>query len=114
MKKQLEKTLEGFLEKKQVLKLDVKVHSNQQQVDTVFVDILCLIIRRPKMCICMVSINTGDFNYFMYIHVQSCSISLQQDPEILGGMVVDLGDKFIDMSTKTKVQKIVKALNEGL
>ena len=40
--------------------------------------------------------------------------TLQQDPEILGGMVVDLGDKFIDMSTKTKVQKIVKTLSEGL
>ena len=39
---------------------------------------------------------------------------MQQDPEILGGMVVDLGDKFIDMSTKTKVQKIVKTLSEGL
>ena len=39
---------------------------------------------------------------------------LQQDPEILGGMVVDLGDKFIDMSTRTKVQKIVKTISEGM
>ena len=39
---------------------------------------------------------------------------MQQDPDILGGMVVDLGDKFIDMSTKTKIQKIVKTLGEGL
>ena len=48
---------------------------------------------------------TGDLSSFL---------SLQQDPEILGGMIVDLGDKFIDMSTRTKVQKIVKTLSEGL
>lgn len=39
---------------------------------------------------------------------------LQQDPDILGGMVVDLGDKFIDMSTRSKVQKIVKTISEGI
>ena len=42
------------------------------------------------------------------------SFPIQQDPEILGGMVVDLGDKFIDMSTKTKVQKIVKTISQGM
>ena len=56
--------------------------------------------------------------YIKLVHVDDYFAFLppfvQQDPDILGGMVVDLGDKFIDMSTKTKIQKIVKTLGEGL
>ena len=39
---------------------------------------------------------------------------LQLDPSIIGGMVVDLGDKFIDMSTQTKIRKIVQTLKETM
>ncbi|XP_064405174.1 ATP synthase subunit O, mitochondrial-like [Halichondria panicea] len=59
--KELEKSLQNFTTKGQVLKLDVKV-----------------------------------------------------DPSIIGGMVVDFGDKFIDMSTQTKIKKIVQTLKVGM
>ncbi len=36
----------------------------------------------------------------------------QVNPEIIGGMVVEIGDKFIDMSTATKVRKLVNVLRE--
>ena len=31
---------------------------------------------------------------------------LQVDPQIMGGMVVDIGDKHIDMSISSRVKKI--------
>jgi F-type H+-transporting ATPase subunit O len=57
--KELETVLKGFLEPKQVLKLDTKT-----------------------------------------------------DSSIIGGMVVEVGDKYIDMSTATKVKKIMQSLKE--
>jgi F0F1-type ATP synthase delta subunit len=36
----------------------------------------------------------------------------QVDPDIIGGVIVEIGgDKYIDMSTRTKVNKIVKELS---
>lgn len=37
----------------------------------------------------------------------------QTDPSILGGMVVSIGDKYVDMSTKTKIQKLTKLIKES-
>jgi len=42
---------------------------------------------------------------YMYV----CS-SFQIDPTIMGGMTVNFGDKFIDMSTATKVNKFTAVL----
>lgn len=36
----------------------------------------------------------------------------QLDPSILGGMIVSIGDKYVDMSTKTKIQKLTKLIKE--
>lgn len=33
-------------------------------------------------------------------------LMLQVDPQIMGGMVVDIGDKHIDMSISSRVKKI--------
>ena len=42
-------------------------------------------------------------NMFMLVKV---------DPSLLGGMVVEIGDKYIDMSTATKIKKMTEALKE--
>ena len=39
---------------------------------------------------------------------------LKIDPSLIGGLIVDIGDKYIDMSTATKIKKIVQNLQEGL
>jgi len=38
--------------------------------------------------------------------VLSLAVVLQVDPHIMGGMVVDIGDKHIDMSISSRVKKI--------
>ena len=45
----------------------------------------------------------------------SLSLSLSQtDPALIGGMIVSIGDKYIDMSTATKIKKIVQSMEKGL
>lgn len=38
---------------------------------------------------------------------------VQVDPDIVGGMVLEVGDKFIDLSTKTRIKKLVSLLRES-
>lgn len=38
----------------------------------------------------------------------------QTDPTIIGGMVVEIGDKYIDMTTSTKIKKILQSLTVSL
>ena len=38
----------------------------------------------------------------------------QTDPSIIGGMVVEVGDKYIDMTTATKIKKIMQTLRVAL
>ncbi|XP_066563088.1 ATP synthase peripheral stalk subunit OSCP, mitochondrial [Amia ocellicauda] len=39
-------------------------------------------------------------------------LEAKSDPSILGGMIVSIGDKYVDMSTKTKIQKLTKIMKE--
>ncbi|XP_034971439.1 ATP synthase subunit O, mitochondrial [Zootoca vivipara] len=39
-------------------------------------------------------------------------LEIKTDPTILGGMVVSIGEKYVDMSTKTKIQKLSKLMRE--
>ncbi|XP_044143689.1 ATP synthase subunit O, mitochondrial [Bufo gargarizans] len=43
---------------------------------------------------------------------ESLKLETKTDPSLLGGMVVGIGDKYIDMSTKTKIQKLTKVMKD--
>ncbi|KAJ8013147.1 hypothetical protein DPEC_G00050270 [Dallia pectoralis] len=40
-------------------------------------------------------------------------LETKSDSAILGGMIVSIGDKYVDMSTKTKIQKLTKIIRES-
>uniref|UniRef100_G3Q282 ATP synthase peripheral stalk subunit OSCP, mitochondrial n=1 Tax=Gasterosteus aculeatus aculeatus TaxID=481459 RepID=G3Q282_GASAC len=41
---------------------------------------------------------------------ETIKLETKFDPAILGGMIVSIGDKYVDMSTKTKIQKLTKLI----
>ena len=41
-------------------------------------------------------------------------IPVQVDTSIIGGMIIEVGDKYIDMSVATKMRKAVRALQEAV
>ncbi|XP_055501188.1 ATP synthase subunit O, mitochondrial [Leucoraja erinacea] len=45
---------------------------------------------------------------------ETLKLETKTDPSILGGMIVSIGDKYADMSTKTKIQKLSKLINEAI
>jgi len=45
---------------------------------------------------------------------QKIQISTRVDPTILGGMVVSIGDKYVDMSLATKIKQFTKIIEENV
>ncbi|XP_065107909.1 ATP synthase subunit O, mitochondrial [Paramisgurnus dabryanus] len=43
---------------------------------------------------------------------ETIKLETKSDASILGGMIVSIGDKYVDMSTKTKIQKLTKLIRE--
>uniref|UniRef100_A0A1A8EQH8 ATP synthase peripheral stalk subunit OSCP, mitochondrial n=1 Tax=Nothobranchius korthausae TaxID=1143690 RepID=A0A1A8EQH8_9TELE len=43
---------------------------------------------------------------------ETIKLETKTDPSILGGMIVSIGDKYVDMSTKTKIQKLTKVIRD--
>ncbi|XP_068596521.1 ATP synthase subunit O, mitochondrial [Brachionichthys hirsutus] len=43
---------------------------------------------------------------------ETIKLETKSDPSILGGMIVSIGDDYVDMSTKTKIRKFTKLLRE--
>ncbi|XP_029297410.1 ATP synthase peripheral stalk subunit OSCP, mitochondrial [Cottoperca gobio] len=43
---------------------------------------------------------------------ESIQLETKLDSSILGGLIVSIGDKYVDMSTKTKIQKMSKLIRE--
>ncbi|XP_041258045.1 ATP synthase subunit O, mitochondrial [Onychostruthus taczanowskii] len=39
-------------------------------------------------------------------------LETKTDPAILGGMIVNIGEKYVDMSTRSKIQKLTKIMRE--
>ncbi|XP_076595077.1 ATP synthase peripheral stalk subunit OSCP, mitochondrial [Chaetodon auriga] len=44
---------------------------------------------------------------------ETIKLETKTDPSILGGMIVSIGDKYADMSTRTKIQKLTKLIKEA-
>ena len=45
---------------------------------------------------------------------QVLSVTAKTDPSIVGGLIVEVGDKYIDMSIVTKIQKITTSLSQAV
>ncbi|XP_055470979.1 ATP synthase subunit O, mitochondrial [Psammomys obesus] len=45
---------------------------------------------------------------------QVLKLELKTDPSVMGGMIVRIGEKYVDMSTKSKIQKLSQAMRELL
>ncbi|XP_038184637.1 ATP synthase subunit O, mitochondrial-like [Arvicola amphibius] len=45
---------------------------------------------------------------------QILKLEVKTDPSIMGGMIVRIGEKYVDMSAKTKIQKLNQAMREML
>ncbi|KAJ8388528.1 hypothetical protein AAFF_G00132420 [Aldrovandia affinis] len=43
---------------------------------------------------------------------ETLKLETKSDASILGGMIVSIGDKYVDMSTKTKIQKLTKIIRD--
>uniref|UniRef100_A0A3B3D4X7 ATP synthase peripheral stalk subunit OSCP, mitochondrial n=1 Tax=Oryzias melastigma TaxID=30732 RepID=A0A3B3D4X7_ORYME len=43
---------------------------------------------------------------------ETIKLETKTDSAILGGMIISIGDKYVDMSTKTKVQKLTRLIRE--
>ncbi|KAG8136547.1 hypothetical protein E2320_005118 [Naja naja] len=43
---------------------------------------------------------------------ETLKLEIKADPSIVGGMIISIGDKYIDMSTKTKIQKLSRIMQE--
>ncbi|KYO22796.1 ATP synthase subunit O, mitochondrial [Alligator mississippiensis] len=41
-------------------------------------------------------------------------LETKTDASILGGMIVSIGERYVDMSTKTKIQKLTRIMKEAV
>ncbi|XP_021117079.1 ATP synthase subunit O, mitochondrial-like [Heterocephalus glaber] len=45
---------------------------------------------------------------------QVLKLEVKTDPSIMGGMIVHTGEKYVDMSAKSKIQKLSRAMRETI
>jgi F-type H+-transporting ATPase subunit O len=45
---------------------------------------------------------------------ETIKIELKVDPTIIGGMVVSIGDKYVDMSVATKIKKYTEIIQDAV
>lgn len=45
---------------------------------------------------------------------QVLKLEVKTDPSIMGGMIVRIGEKYVDMSARTKIQKLSKVMRETM
>ncbi|XP_010606991.1 ATP synthase subunit O, mitochondrial [Fukomys damarensis] len=45
---------------------------------------------------------------------QVLKLEVKTDPSIMGGMIVRIGEKYVDMSAKSKIQKLSRAMRETI
>ncbi|KAF6384395.1 ATP synthase peripheral stalk subunit OSCP [Rhinolophus ferrumequinum] len=43
---------------------------------------------------------------------QILKLEVKTDPSIMGGMIIRIGEKYVDMSAKTKIQKLSRVMRE--
>ncbi|KAM7417807.1 hypothetical protein PAMA_017449 [Pampus argenteus] len=44
---------------------------------------------------------------------ETIKLETKTDSSIMGGMIITIGDRYVDMSTKTKIQKLTKLIREA-
>ncbi len=47
-------------------------------------------------------------------HATDCNCNMQVDPTILGGMIVDVGDRHMDLSVLARLKQIQAAMVESM
>lgn len=45
---------------------------------------------------------------------QTLNVTMNVDPSIIGGMLVSIGDKFVDMSIASKINKYTQVIQEAV
>jgi len=45
---------------------------------------------------------------------ESLQLNMNVDPSLIGGMIVEVGDKYVDMSTATKVKNLTNLIKEAV
>jgi len=74
-------------------------------------EVVCEVITAKPIDDATVKEITGALQGFVKSN-QKLQVSTKVDPSILGGMVVSIGDKYVDMSVATKIKQYTKIIEE--
>ncbi len=106
----LEKSLRGFAKDGAQLKVATKVRCAQP----VFVPTRLTVLQKLSSSLCLFRKWNHYFCAVACLASHHVCAFVQVDATILGGLIVEIGDKYIDMSISTRVRKIASTLRDPL